>query len=252
MPAPVRIYMVGAHSTGKTTLARFVRDTYSLPMISEVARGVLAEMEARLDDIRSDIGLVNRYQAEVFERQLAAELEQKAGFVSDRAFCNLAYAAHHSQVLCSLARDDRLARYMARVREGIVFFIRPHRELLSADGVRAGVEWEEVVRIDGMVKLMLEWFDVPYIPVASLSMQERVRLVERVLSLAGLQRKPLAARTGGPRQKWLDEALAEAPAGDAAPARPAPRAAPRPPAEAQRSNGVHGRARPARFRGAEG
>ena len=189
MPAPVRIYMVGAHSTGKTTLARFVRDTYSLPMISEVARGVLAEMEARLDDIRSDIALVNRYQAEVFERQLAAELEQKSGFVSDRAFCNLAYAAHHSQVLCGLARDDRLARYMARVREGIVFFIRPHRELLSADGVRAGVEWEEVVRIDGMVKLLLEMFDVPYIPVESLSMQERVRLVERVLELSGgLQR----------------------------------------------------------------
>jgi nicotinamide riboside kinase len=245
MPAPVRIYMVGAHSTGKTTLARFVRDTYSLPMISEVARGVLAEMEARLDDIRSDIGLVNRYQAEVFERQLAAELEQKAGFVSDRAFCNLAYAAHHSQVLCSLARDDRLARYMARVREGIVFFIRPHRELLSADGVRAGVEWEEVVRIDGMVKLMLEWFDVPYIPVASLSMQERVRLVERVLSLAGLQRRPLAARAGGPRQRWLDESVAEASAATAPATKPAPpRPAPPPAAEAtHEANGSPARQR---------
>lgn len=187
MPQPVRIYMVGAHSTGKTTLARWVRDTYSLPMISEVARGVLAEMEARLDDIRSDIGLVNRYQAEVFERQLAAELEQKGGFVSDRAFCNLAYAAHHSQALPQLARDDRLARYMARVREGLVFFIRPHRELLSTDGVRAGVEWEEVVRIDGMVKLLLEMFGVRYIPIDALAMQERVRLVERVLELSGLE-----------------------------------------------------------------
>jgi len=250
MSQPLRIYMVGAHSTGKTTLARWVRDTYSLPMISEVARGVLAEMEARLDDIRSDIGLVNRYQAEVFERQLAAELEQKAGFVSDRAFCNLAYAAHHSQALPALARDDRLARYMGRVREGIVFFIRPHRELLSSDGVRAGVEWEEVVRIDGMVKLMLEWFDVPYIPVASLSMQERVRLIERVLSLAGMERKPLAARSAGPRQKWLDEALAEQAA--EAPAPPAARPLP-PVARAAKAgaNGTH--ARPAeRSRGARG
>jgi hypothetical protein len=33
---------------------------------------------------------------------------------------------------------------------------------------------------------------VPYIPVASLSMQERVRLIERVLALAGLE--PLGAR----------------------------------------------------------
>ncbi|MEM7375801.1 MAG: hypothetical protein AAF587_44835, partial [Bacteroidota bacterium] len=27
-------------------------------------------------------------------------------------------------------------------------------------------DWEEVIRIDGMVKLLLELFDVPYIPVA--------------------------------------------------------------------------------------
>ena len=39
-------------------------------MIAEVARGVLAEMEARLDSLRTDVALVNRYQLEVFERQI--------------------------------------------------------------------------------------------------------------------------------------------------------------------------------------
>ena len=71
---------------------------------------------------------------------------------------------------------------------GLVFFLRPHRELLREDGTRAAVQWEEVLRIDGMVKLLLELFGVPYIPVESLSMQERVRLVERVLDLTGLER----------------------------------------------------------------
>ena len=41
--SPLRVYMVGAHATGKTTLARWVRDHYRVPMIAEVARGVLAE-----------------------------------------------------------------------------------------------------------------------------------------------------------------------------------------------------------------
>ncbi len=181
-----RIYMVGAHATGKTTLARWVRDHYGVPMIAEVARGVLAEMEARLDTLRTDIELVNRYQREVFHRQIEAEQKVDGAFVSDRAFCNLAYAAHHSTILGDVFRDRRLADYMGWVRQGIVFFLRPHRELVVADGVRAGLEWEEVVRIDGMVKLLLEVFDVPYIPVQSLSMQERVRLVQRVLDLAGL------------------------------------------------------------------
>jgi hypothetical protein len=122
----------------------------------------------------------------VFHRQIEAEHKVDGPFVSDRAFCNLAYAAHHSTILGEVFRDRRLGEYMNWVRQGIVFFLRPHRELVVADGVRAGLEWEEVVRIDGMVKLLLEVFDVPYIPVESLSMQERVRLVERVLDLARL------------------------------------------------------------------
>lgn len=181
-----RIYLVGAHSTGKTTLARWVRDRFGLPMISEVARGVLAEMEAQLDALRSDVELVNRYQRQVFERQLDAERQQRGGFVSDRAFCNLAYAAHHSTVLSGIATDPRLRDYMESVRSGIVLYLRPHRELVRADGVRAGLEWEEVVRIDGMVKLLLEMFAVPYVAVESLSMQERVRTVETILGLAGV------------------------------------------------------------------
>lgn len=183
---PQRIYLVGSHATGKTTLARWVRDHYGVPMIAEVARSVLAEMEENLSTLRTDIALVNRYQLEVFARQIAAEHKVGGPFVSDRAFCNLAYAAHHSTVLGQVFRDKRLVDYMDWVRSGIVFYLRPHKDLVVADGVRAGLDWEEVVRIDGMVKLLLEMFDVPYIPVESLSMQERVRLVERVLGLAGM------------------------------------------------------------------
>ncbi|MBM3991896.1 MAG: hypothetical protein FJ298_12930 [Planctomycetes bacterium] len=187
MQRPLRIYFVGAHSTGKTTLARWVRDQYGLPMISEVARGVLAEMEEHLDAMRSRLDVVDRYQSEVFERQISAEAQQRGSFVSDRAFCNLAYAAQHARVLNQLATDPRLASYIDSVKDGLVFFLRPHRELLAEDGVRAGVAWEEVLRIDGMVKLMLEMFAIPYIPVDCLPMQERVRLLERVFSLAGLE-----------------------------------------------------------------
>ena len=192
MAAPHRIYLVGAHSTGKTTLARWIRDHYGLPMISEVARGVLAEMEERLDSLRTDVELVDRYQAEVFRRQIKAEEVQEGAFVSDRAFCNLAYAAQHATILHEVAADPRLASYIDSVRGGLVFYLRPHRELLSEDGVREREDWEEVVRIDGMVKFMLEWFGISYIPIDALSMQERIRLTERVLGLAGLEREAAA------------------------------------------------------------
>jgi hypothetical protein len=155
-------------------------------MITEVARAVLAELEASLDALRTDVDLVADYQRRVFERQVAIEKLQTGGFVSDRAFDNLAYAAEHTTVVSDLLGSETFQDYMKWVARGIVFFVRPHPSLLKEDGVRAGVDWSSVVRIDGMVKLMLEQYRIQYLPIESVSMQERVRVVEFVLGRVGL------------------------------------------------------------------
>jgi predicted ATPase len=179
----MRIYFVGSHATGKTTLCRYVSRRYGLPMITEVARGVLAEMETSLDSLRADIDLVASYQRRVFERQMATERSHAGGFVSDRAFDNLAYAAEHTTILGELIGTTGFAEYMEWVARGTVFFLRPHPSLLKEDGVRAGVSWDSVLRIDGMVKLLLEQHRIRYLPMESVSMQERVRTLEFVLPL---------------------------------------------------------------------
>ncbi|HMY56612.1 MAG TPA: AAA family ATPase [Pseudomonadota bacterium] len=188
----MRIYFVGSHATGKTTMTRWVSRRYGLPMITEVARSVLAELEIDLDSLRTDMDRVSDYQRRVFERQIAIERLQEKGFVSDRAFDNLAYAADHALVLGDIMSGEsgeEVREYMKWVAQGVVFFVRPHRSLLREDGVRAGVDWESVVRIDGMVKLLLEQFRIPYLPIDTSSMQERVRAVEFVLGRLGLQQQ---------------------------------------------------------------
>jgi hypothetical protein len=155
-------------------------------MISEVARAVLAEMETGLDALRTDMDLVAEYQERVFARQVAVEKLHAGKFVSDRAFDNLAYVAEHTTNAATMMNDARFRDYMKWVSEGVVFFLRPHQSLLKDDGVRAGVSWDSVLRIDGMVKLMLEQHRISYLPLESVSMQERVRAVEFVLSRCGL------------------------------------------------------------------
>ena len=182
----MRIYFVGSHATGKTTLCRHVSRRYGLPMITEVARAVLAEMETCLDALRTDMDLVGEYQERVFARQVAVERQHAGRFVSDRAFDNLAYVAEHTTNAAAMLNDQRFRDYMAWVSEGVVFFLRPHQSLLKDDGVRAGVSWDSVLRIDGMVKLMLEQHGISYLPIESVSMQERVRAVEFVLGRCGL------------------------------------------------------------------
>jgi hypothetical protein len=66
-----------------------------------------------------------------------------------------------------------------------VFFVRPHKDLLREDGVRASVTWESVLRIDGMIKWALEAHKIPYLPIDTPLMQERVRTVEFVLKRLG-------------------------------------------------------------------
>lgn len=166
-------------------MARWVSRTYGLPMITEVARSVLAELETHFETLRTDMDQVAEYQKRVFQRQMDTERLQEQGFVSDRAFDNLAYAADHTTILKDIMDQEagkQVRDYMEWVNQGVVFFIRPHRSLLKEDGVRAGVDWESVIRIDGMVKLMLEQFGIRYLPIDTPSMQERVRAVEFVLS----------------------------------------------------------------------
>ena len=181
----MRIYFVGSHATGKTTLCRYVSHNYKLPMISEVARSVLAEMETSFDAMRTDMDLVAKYQRKVFGRQVETEQHRGDNFVSDRAFDNLCYAADHTTIFADMVAETGFADYMKWVSEGVVFFLRPHRSMLVEDGVRAGVDWDSVVRIDGMVKLLLEMYKVSYLPIESLSMQERVRAVQFVLDREG-------------------------------------------------------------------
>jgi nicotinamide riboside kinase len=203
----MRIYFVGSHATGKTTLCRYVSRRYGLPMISEVARAVLAEMETSLDALRTDMDLVAEYQERVFERQVGVERQHTGRFVSDRAFDNLAYVAEHTMNAAAMMNDERFREYMRWVSQGIVFFVRPHPSLLKEDGVRAGVSWDSVVRIDGMVKLMLEQHRISYLPIESVSMQERVRAVEFVLARCGLDAQDGAPAPRAPAPRASAPAL---------------------------------------------
>ncbi len=180
----MKVYFVGAHSTGKTTCARYVSEKYKLPMITEVARAVLSEKELHLDSLRYDMNLVDDYQNAIFYRQLMEEEKHKE-FVSDRSFDCLAYAAQHTRILPHLIHGPDIIQYLDKLRQpdSFIFFVRPSKATLKADGVRESINWDGVVAIDAMVKLMLEMWELRYFQINIDNMQERVRLIDSILSL---------------------------------------------------------------------
>ena len=172
-----KIYVVGAHSTGKTTLARFISEEYKLPLIAETARAVLAEGEVNLKSLRADLKAIAKFQRDVFKHQLAAERRHKS-FVADRAFDFLAYSAYQSLIASSFD----LKAYYQSLRRATIFFVRPQKELLTEDGVRYLGSWEEIISIDAMIKFILESNNLNYVSINSVLLSERARTVRAVIA----------------------------------------------------------------------
>lgn len=180
----MKIYFIGSHSSGKSTCARYVSDKYKLPMITEVARAILSEKELQLDTLRSNLDVVDEYQNSIFYRQLAEEKKYNS-FVSDRSFDCLAYSAQHSRIFSKLMKDPEFEQYIAKLKESdsIIFFVRPSKATLKPDGVREALNWDGVVAIDAMVKVLIQMFDLRHFTINTDNMQERTQLIDNVLSL---------------------------------------------------------------------
>lgn len=181
----MKVYFVGSHSTGKTTCARYVSENYSLPMITEVARAVLSEKELHLDTLRHDMNVVDDYQNAILYRQINEEKKYDK-FVSDRSFDCLAYAAQHTRILPELLGSSALQGYVSDLKapDSFIFFVRPSKATLKADGVREAINWDGVIAIDSMVKFMLEMWNLRHFQINIDNMQERVKLIDSVLSLS--------------------------------------------------------------------
>lgn len=182
----MKVYFIGAHSTGKTTCARYVSQKYQLPMISETARMVLSEQELQIDSLRYDLDVVDKYQRQVFNRQLTEEQKYTSSFVSDRSILDiLVYSAQHSRILPELLARPETSPYIADLKlpEVFILFVRPSKGTLTQDGVRESINWNGIIAIDAQIKFLLEMFELKYFQVDAESMQERTRLIDSVLSL---------------------------------------------------------------------
>jgi nicotinamide riboside kinase len=180
----MKVYFIGSHAVGKSTLARYVSEQYEIPMITEVARMILSEKELHLDSLRTNLDLVDDYQSQIFFRQLGEEKDKKH-FVSDRSFDCLAYAAQHSRIFSKLARSPELAAYIENLRQPDVFlfFVRPSKATLKADGVRESLTWDGVVAIDAMIKFIIQMYELRHFTIHTDNMQERIQLIDSVISL---------------------------------------------------------------------
>jgi len=182
----MKVYFSGAHSTGKSTLARYCAEKYDLPLLTEVARSILSEKELQVDSLRSDLNVVDDYQRSIFHRQLAEENKLNQGFVADRSIIDcLSYSAQHSRILPELLSSPELLYYKAKLKvpDSILFFVRPSKATLASDGVREALNWDGIISIDAQIKFILQMWEIPHFQINMDSLQERAIFIDNVLKL---------------------------------------------------------------------
>jgi len=185
------VYFVGSHGCGKSSRARWVADTYSLPMIHEVARAEVTRLETTIDRLRQNVEAISEYQRGVWRGQLAAESATPSPFVSDRSLDNLAYLALHGEGVGTIIASEEFKDYLAKVQESIVFFVQPHDGTVGSDGVRPHADTlrDGQMIVTGAIAMLLETFSVPYVPVPSASPKMQELIIGAVLDRSGFKRK---------------------------------------------------------------
>lgn len=185
------IYMCGSHGAGKSSRARWISQTYNLPMIHEVARAEVTRLETTIDHLRQNVGSISEYQRGVWRGQLAAEAATPSPFVSDRSLDNLAYLALHGDGVGTIIASDEFKDYLAKVQESIVFFVQPHDGTVNSDGARPHADTlrDGQMIVTGAIAMLLETFSVPYVPVPSTSPKMQELIIGAVLDRSGFKRR---------------------------------------------------------------
>ncbi len=184
----MKIALIGASSTGKSTLARFLSKELALPLIREQARVVLAEFQKTLSEIRAVREDILRFQYAVLEAQTTSENEcADSGFVSDRSvFDNLVLFLRHCE-FSKLDIDSYVETVMTHYNNfpyDLLIFLRPGEFPIEDDGVRTPDPLYQS-QVDGMILTILKFHSIPYCTVRG-DPGRRVREVKTIIT----QKKP--------------------------------------------------------------
>jgi len=192
------VYFVGAEMSGKTTLVGFVERAFGVPRLRGESARIVKDEYGGWGAIRSQGKIGDEYQRAVFDQQLAMELRQTPHYVADRCLLDsLAYASEYGSIVEDLFRscglmcltpDTAVGQIVERLRQSVVFLVKPHKGLSASDGERLVVSYEQQLRIDAKIELLLQLQGIQPIRILDLVAARREEQISLYLEAKGFKR----------------------------------------------------------------
>lgn len=79
---------------------------------------------------------------------------------------------------------------LTRLRNGVVFFLRPHPSMNAQDGIRIGADYVAKQRIDAKLELLMQLWRVQYVSIETPNAARREELIDYVLAAKGFKKCP--------------------------------------------------------------
>lgn len=198
----MNIYFVGAHSTGKTSLFNEVLRLYpGMAHQPEIPRSEIIRNRINLDDLRKKPKLLEDFQYDILNKQIAAEKSTEAMRGSWREICNeeysclfdrsafdiMAYIVEHLQPKDFFTKSE-ITSYVDFIKDllknqkALLFFLRPNSALVENDGVRETTDLVSVHRIDSILKTILNFYSIPYISIDAINFSDRINSVTTIIN----------------------------------------------------------------------
>lgn len=202
------VYIVGAQSTGKTTLVNALEASFNASnsahevrspsplIVREVARTVLQEKGFSREDITTSPTRALQLQRHILDAQYEAEVEASTSDVSPWYLCDrsgldpIVYAKYFvgADAAAELLTSTSWLELEARMKEGIVFVCEAGCHWLKDDGIRLmPTDAEEWTRIDDAFRKLLDARGIPYSVISKdvMELQKRMKLVTDVIKVQG-------------------------------------------------------------------
>ncbi|KAK3090691.1 hypothetical protein FSP39_013763 [Pinctada imbricata] len=184
-----KIYISGAHSTGKTTLINDLKPYVNhLSFEEEIARDIIKQYKWERNDflpsekprnfeklnteiLRAQISLANNYE------------ESQRDFLCDRCMDPLAYAKVYldDESVQRMLGIPGINEWFQKLKSALIFLVEPQQECIKDDSVRLVSTLSDLKYFTEVLKDIMKEEDVPFVCIPMLDRMERVKFVLDVI-----------------------------------------------------------------------
>lgn len=188
----IRVYLCGAHSTGKTTLLNdLMPSLMQVQAYTNVARDIFHELGWKRDDWDHEkhpdtfemlLEMILKRLLEFANNSISAGTD----YVCDRGIDSLVYADEYlgEESRRRLQELPFVQEFIGRLRDSLVFVLTPHPECMEDDGIRRSPNIQELNSFTQKMFCLLEELKIPFKVISVLDRQSRQKqVIEEILKI---------------------------------------------------------------------